>query len=426
MRIAVIGAGIAGMVAARRLHEARHEITVYEAGDHVGGHTHTVDVESHGQSYAVDTGFIVFNDWTYPRFIALLEELGVAWQPSDMSFSVRSERTGLEYNGTSLNTLFAQRLNILRPSFLRMVKDILRFNRHAVSLLATGSSNVTLGEYLEREAYSRYFIEHYIIPMGAAVWSSRPDDMLRFPARFFVEFFANHGFLNVSDRPTWRVVRGGSREYVKQLIAPLASRIRLHAPVESIARRAPEVAVRLKNGTVEHFDRVFLSCHSDQAHALLADASRAEDEVLGAIQYQENEVVLHTDARLMPRNRRAWAAWNYHLPTRPAERVTVTYNMNILQSLSAREQFLVSLNPTQDIDPRTLLRRYVYHHPSYTTAAVTAQRRISEINGVNRTYYCGAYWGYGFHEDGVNSALASLAEFQRRELHAQPHLSRVG
>ena len=414
------------MLVARRLHEAGHEITLFEAGDYVGGHTHTVDVESAGRSYAVDTGFIVFNDWTYPRFIALLDELDVAWQPSAMSFSVRSEHTGLEYNGTSLNTLFAQRMNLARPSFLRMVQDILRFNRHAPSVLTAGAAEITLGAYLEQQAYSRYFIEHYIIPMGAAVWSSQPRDMLTFPARFFVEFFANHGFLNVSQRPIWRVVQGGSREYVKRLTAPYAARIRLKAPVESIARQPHQIAVRLRSGTVEHFDRLFLCCHSDQAKALLSDASGAEDEILGAIKYQENKAVLHTDARLMPQNRRAWAAWNYYVPAQPAERVTVSYNMNILQSLSAREQFLVSLNPVQDIDPDKVLHRYVYHHPAFTLAAVAAQRRRSEINGVNRTYYCGAYWSYGFHEDGVNSALASLAAFERREIHAQPHLQRVG
>jgi predicted NAD/FAD-binding protein len=425
MRIAVIGSGISGLVAAHHL-SREHEVTVYESADYVGGHTHTVDVEHEGRPYAVDTGFIVFNDWTYPNFIALLEQLGVPWQPSRMSFSVRCEKTGLEYNGTSLNALFAQRRNALRPSFLRMVADILRFNRRAPALLAGPCGGISLGEFLERGGYSRPFLEHYIIPMGAAIWSSRPADMLRFPARFFVEFFANHGFLSVDERPTWRVIRGGSREYVKRLTAPFAGRIHLNTPVESLQRNPLKVCLRLRNGTVEHFDQVFVACHSDQALELLADPSQPEREVLGAIAYQANEAVLHTDRRLMPRRPLAWAAWNYHLPLEPRERVTVTYNMNILQSLQAPVQFLLTLNRTADIDPRTIAGTYVYHHPVYTVAAVAAQRRRHEINGTNRTYYCGAYWSFGFHEDGVKSALASLDEFRRRHPHAQPHLQRVG
>jgi uncharacterized protein len=427
MRIAVIGSGIAGMVAAHHL-SRRHAVTVYESGAYVGGHTHTVDVQRGGRHYAIDTGFIVFNDWTYPNFVALMDELQVPWQPSDMSFSVRCERSGLEYNGTNLNSLFAQRSNIARPSFLRMVADIVRFNREAPALLLPGASSVSLGDYLKRARYSRCFIEHYIIPMGAAIWSSRPVDMLAFPARFLVEFFSNHGFLSVNGRPTWRVIRGGSRQYIKALTAPYASRIRLNTPVASIARRATggaaRVHLRLKDGTVEQFDRVFLACHSDQALRLLSDPSQAELQVLGAIPYQENEALLHTDTRLMPRRRLAWAAWNYHLPREPLARVTVTYNMNILQSLPSREQFLLTLNRSEAVDPAQVIGRYVYHHPVYSAAAVAAQKRHAEINGVRSTYYCGAYWGYGFHEDGVNSALKSLQDFNRQ--HAQPYLQRVG
>jgi predicted NAD/FAD-binding protein len=414
------------MVAAHRLSRERHEISLLEAEGRIGGHTHTVDVEQGGRHYAIDTGFIVFNDRTYPNFVQLLEELGVASQPSEMGFSVRCENTGLEYNGATLNTLFAQRSNLLRPSFLRMVADILRFNARAPSLLRSGSDEVTLAEYLERERYSASFIDHYIIPMGAAIWSSRPVDMLRFPARYFVEFFSNHGFLNINDRPTWRVVQGGSREYVKRLIAPYAGRIFLSSPVASVQRQPHQVLVRLKSGAVESYDAVFLACHSDQALGLLADPSREEREILGAITYQANEAVLHTDARLMPRRRLAWAAWNYHLPIEQYERVTVTYNMNILQGIEAPVDFLVTLNRSEDIDPARVLGRYVYHHPVFTTAAVAAQRRRPVINGARRTYYCGAYWGYGFHEDGVNSALVALDTFRRRQTHAQLHLQRVG
>jgi uncharacterized protein len=425
VRIAVIGSGISGLVAAHHL-SREHEITVFESGAHVGGHTHTVDVESQGTQYAVDTGFIVYNDWTYPNFVALLEELQVPWQPSEMSFSVRCEKSGLEYNGTSLNSLFAQRRNFAKPSFLRMVAEILRFNRRAPALLA-GSSGLSLSEYLRQEGYSRYFIDHYIIPMGAAIWSSRPVDMLSFPARFFVEFFSNHGFLSVNDRPTWRVIRGGSREYVKRLIAPFSRRIRLNTPVASLVRKHRGVTVRLKHGAVEHFDSVFLACHSDQALKLLSDPSPAEGEILGAIPYQENEALLHTDTRLMPRRPLAWAAWNYHLPLEQYARVTVTYNMNLLQGLSAPEQFLLTLNRSEAVNPRLILGRYVYHHPVYTAAAVRAQKRRPEINGERATFYCGAYWSYGFHEDGVKSALAAVEEFRRRQQqHEQPHLQRVG
>jgi predicted NAD/FAD-binding protein len=425
MRIAVIGSGISGMVAAYHL-SREHEVTVYESGHHIGGHTHTVDVEYQGRDYAVDTGFIVYNDWTYPNFIALLDELDVPWQPSRMSFSVRCEKSGLEYNGTSINSLFAQRRNFVRPSFLRMVADILRFNRQAPQLLDAGAQDMTLAEYLRKGGYSRYFIDHYIIPMGAAIWSSRPVDMLNFPVRFFVEFFANHGFLSVDDRPTWRVIRGGSREYVKRLTARYASRIQLDTPVASLQRQPNRVMVRLKNGTVEGFDQVFIACHSDQALKLLSDPSHEEREILGAIAYQANEALLHTDSSLMPHRPLAWAAWNYHLPIEQYERVTVTYNMNILQSLDAPAQFLLTLNRNDDVDPRKVLGRYVYHHPVYDAGAVAAQARRHEINGVRRTYYCGAYWSYGFHEDGVKSALVSLEEFRRRQDHAQPNLQRVG
>jgi uncharacterized protein len=425
MRIAVIGSGISGMVAAYHL-SRMHDVTVFESGAHIGGHTHTVDVEYRGREYAVDTGFIVYNDWTYPHFVRLLDTLGVPWQPSPMSFSVRCEKSGLEYNGTSINSLFAQRRNIARPSFLRMVADILRFNRRAPKLLEAGAPAWTLAEYLAREAYSRNFVDHYIIPMGAAIWSSRPVDMLQFPARFFVEFFANHGFLSVHDRPTWRVIRGGSREYVKRLTAPYAKGVRLNTPVAGLKRQPGQVIVRLKNGAVENFDQVFIACHSDQALKLLSDPSPEEREILGAIPYQANEALLHTDASLMPRRPLAWAAWNYHLPIETYGRVTVTYNMNILQTLAAPVQFLLTLNRGKDVDAGKILGRYVYHHPVFTAAAVAAQERRREINGVRRTYYCGAYWGYGFHEDGVKSALASVDEFRRRQNHEQPHLHRVG
>ena len=414
MRIAVVGSGISGMVAASRLHR-HHEVTVFEAGSHVGGHTHTVDVQWQGRHYAIDTGFIVFNDWTYPRFIALLNELGVEYQSSNMSFSLRDERNGLEYNGTNINTLFAQRLNALRPSFLRMIADILRFNKRSLDLLAGNDDALTLGEYLDAQGYSRAFREKFIVPMGMSIWSATERAMLAFPARFFVEFFDKHGFLNVNDRPVWQAIKGGSREYMRKLAAPLAHRIRLNTPVVSVRRDPAGVTIRTGINTVERFDHVFLACHSDQALKLLQDPSAAETEVLGAIPYQENEAVLHTDDRLLPRARLARAAWNYHLLAvrDPCQRVALTYDMNVLQSLDAPVRFLVTLNRTADIDPSKVLKTINCHHPVYLPAGVAAQKRRTAISGVNRTFYCGAYWRYGFHEDGVVSAEWALEDFAR-------------
>lgn len=409
MRIAIIGTGIAGMTAAWGLHR-EHEVTVFEANDYIGGHTHTVDVPLGGRTYAVDTGFIVYNDWTYPRFIELLDELGVASQPTEMSFSVKCEKTGLEYNGHNLNTLFAQRRNLLRPSFYRMIRDILRFNREAPQLLKDDAPALTLGEYLSRNHYSQAFRNQYIIPMGAAIWSAEPEKMATMPARYFVQFFHNHGLLSVSHRPTWRVITGGSRAYAERLTAPFRDRIRLSCPVAWVQRLAQQVQVKPLHGEVEPFDALIIASHSDQALNLLADPSPQERAILGAIPYQENDVVLHTDARLLPRRRLAWAAWNYHLTADARARAAVTYDMNILQGLDAPETFCVTLNYSAAIDPEKILHRFTYHHPVLNPQAVAAQQRHSEINGVNRTWYCGAYWGYGFHEDGVKSALSVLRD----------------
>ncbi len=421
MKIAIVGAGIAGNVAAWHLHR-EHDITVFEAGAYAGGHSHTHELEQAGKRYAVDTGFIVFNDWTYPNFIRLLGELGVASQPSAMSFSVRDEASGLEYNGTSLNTLFAQRSNLLRPSFLGMLRDILRFNREAPALLEAPGGELPLGEVLARGGYGRAFVERYIVPMGAAIWSTDPASMQRFPARFFVRFLHNHGMLSVNQRPRWRVIRGGSARYVEQLTAPFRDRIRLRTPVESVRRLPGSVIVKARGRDAERFDALFLACHSDQALRLLADPSPAERAVLSAIPYQENEAVLHTDTRLLPRKRRAWAAWNYHVLREPGERVALTYNMNILQGLDAPEPYLVTLNRGDQIDPAKVIKRITYHHPQFTPAGVAAQARQAELNGPLNTYYCGAWWRHGFHEDGVVSALAALDHLRQR--HAQRPLYR--
>lgn len=410
-RIAIVGTGIAGMTVARRLHEAGHDISVFEAADRYGGHTATVDVELNGRHYAIDTGFIVFNDWTYPNFIALLGEIGAGWQWSNMSFSMRCERTGLEYNGTSVNSLFAQRRNLLRPSFLRMIADILRFNGSARALLRGGDDRITLSDYLRQQGYSRPFIERYVLPMGRAIWSATEEAILSFPARFFVDFFDRHGFLNVNDRPVWRTVTGGSREYARKLVAPFLDRIRLSAPVARVARDAGGISLRTAGGEVERFEHVFFACHSDQALAILEAPSAAEREVLSAFPYQANDCTLHTDTSLLPHRPLARAAWNYHMLARPQSRVALTYDMNVLQSIPGPDHFLVTLNREQDIDPAKILGRYTYHHPVYTPGAVAAQARRHEVSGVDRTFYCGAYWRYGFHEDGVVSALWALQDF---------------
>lgn len=416
MKIAIIGSGIAGLASAYYLHKT-HDITLFEANDYPGGHTHTHDIELAGKTWAIDTGFIVFNDWTYPNFIKLMDELKVPSQPSAMSFSVKCERTGVEYNGTTLNTLFAQRRNLFRPSFLRMIKDILRFNKEASAWLQTGDDETTLGEYLEANGYSQVFQDHYIIPMGAAIWSSGRAGMLAFPARYFMRFFHNHGMLSVDERPVWRVIQGGSRSYVEPLTQGFRENIRLSTPVDSVSRDGQGVTVKPLGGETERFDAVVFACHSDQALRLLTDPTEAERDILGAIPYQENEAILHTDASVLPKARLAWAAWNYHITRQERELVALTYDMNILQGLDAAETFCVTLNYAEAIDPARIIKRLRYHHPVYTRAGIAAQRRHGEISGVNRSYYAGAYWGFGFHEDGLNSALRVVGQVANKTGH---------
>ncbi len=425
MKIAIIGTGIAGNVAAYHL-AREHEITVFEADNRIGGHTNTVEVEQGRQNYAIDTGFIVFNGRTYPNFIHLLDELGVAWQDSDMGFSVQHEQTGLEYSGSTLNGLFAQRSNLFRPSFYRMIREILRFNREAPRLLQSNAPQISLGDYLDNEKYSREFIDHFIIPMGAAIWSAKPDVMARMPAAFFIRFFQNHGMLSVNDRPVWRVIKGGSNCYVEKLVAGHRDRIRLNAPVEFIRRFPGHVDVKVLGQEIESFDHVFMACHGDQALSLLADPSMSEEQVLGAFKYQPNEAILHTDKSLMPKRRRAWAAWNYHIPAYSQERVAVTYNMNILQGIKAPETFCVTLNHSLAIRPEKVIDRIQYSHPVFTPESIQAQHRHAEINGAYRTYYCGAYWRNGFHEDGVVSALAALEHFKEHLQNEKRNFRRAG
>ena len=401
MRIAIVGSGIAGLASAWWL-DGEHEVTLFEAGDHLGGHTHTHEVEVDGLRLSVDTGFIVFNPLHYPLLTALFDELGVASQPTTMSFSMHSERSGVEYNATSLDGLFCQRRNLVSPRFWGMLSDLRRFYRDAPRLL-TEAEGPTLGQYLRSQRYGSAFIEEHLLPMASALWSSPSATVEAFPARYLAQFMANHQMLQIRGRSPWRVVSGGSARYVDALRRRWRVHERLHCPVHSIERMAHGVRVRSAVG-VEGFDEVVLACHSDQALALLSDADAAEREVLGAIRYQANEVVLHTDASLLPRNRKAWAAWNAHVPRDPAAACTVSYCMNLLQGLPGRTPLVVTLNRSQAIDPATVLRTLHYAHPVHDHAAVRAQQRWAELQGRRHTWFAGAYWGWGFHEDGIRSA----------------------
>jgi uncharacterized protein len=403
MRIAVVGSGIAGLGAAWLLSRA-HEVVVFEAGGRLGGHTHTHRCRQDDRDYAVDSGFIVFNRHNYPLLDRLFDELGVASQPTTMSFAVHDARCGLEYNATRLETMFCQRRNLVSPRFWGMVRDIMRFYREAPALLDGDGPGPTLGEYLDQGRYTRMFIDDHLVPMASALWSSPSAQVMAFPARHLARFMDNHRMLQVDGRPEWRVVSGGSSSYIDRITATWSAQVRLDTPVQRLRRDAGHVAIETRNG-VEHFDQVLLACHADQALALLDDPSDAEREVLGAITYQPNETVLHTDARLLPRNRKAWAAWNAHVPATPGDECTVSYCMNILQSLESREPFVVSLNRTADVDPSRIIARMRYDHPVYSHASVAAQGRRDEINGQRRTWYAGAYWGFGFHEDGLRSGV---------------------
>ena len=400
---------MSGLVCAHLLSE-RHDVTVFEANDYAGGHTNTVRVDTADETHRVDTGFIVLNDRTYPNFERLLSRLGVATQRSDMSFSV-SDGGDFEYNGAGANGLFARRSHLLRPSFHRMIRDLMRFNREAPALVGLNGSGPTLGEFLDDGGYSDEFVKRLIVPQASAVWSADPRDLRHFPASVLAEFFDNHGQFGFRDRPRWRAVAGGSSRYVERLCEPIGDRLRLSTPVARVERFDDRVELTPAGAGAETFDEVILAVHSDQALRMLGDASAAESQILGAIPYQPNEVVLHTDASLLPRRRRAWASWNFHLTDEPVERTTVTYHMNRLQSLTADRQFCVTLNRTEAIDPERVLSVREFSHPVFSHRALTAQRRWDEVSGVRRTHYCGAYWGYGFHEDGVQSALRVCERF---------------
>ncbi|WP_298719217.1 FAD-dependent oxidoreductase [uncultured Oceanisphaera sp.] len=408
--IAVIGSGISGLTSAWLLSE-QHEISLFEANDYLGGHTATVDVQLGGISRAIDTGFIVFNDRTYPNFRRLLARIGIEAQATEMSFSVHQARTGLEYNGHTLGSMFAQRANLWRPRFYGFLAEIVRFNLLCKKMIKDGtlSDSETLGGFLDRYGFSDFFSGHYILPMVAAIWSSSLADSRDFPLAFFLRFFNHHGLLNLVDRPQWYVVQGGSRSYIPALTAPLRD-IRLNTPVLSVRRHSNGVSIETADG-VEHFDEVIFACHSDQVLRLLSDATETEQQVLGGLAYRDNEVVLHTDTRLLPREPRAWASWNYWLDGGEDALPAVTYNMNILQGLDAQQTFCVTLNRSHAIAPDKILRRFTYAHPVYNREAITAQHRRGDICGQQHTHFCGAYWYNGFHEDGVRSALDVCARF---------------
>jgi len=406
VKIAVVGTGISGLTAAYLLHKD-HDITVFEENDKIGGHTATIDVQHDGVDYAIDTGFIVYNDWTYPNFIKLMNKLGVSSLATEMSFSVKSESNGLEYSGSNLNTLFAQRKNLVNPGFIKMILDILRFNKESIKDLESGSiqPGTTLGEYLKSNNYSEEFANHYLIPMGSAIWSASTKTMFDFPLLFFVRFFKNHGLLSVNDRPQWRVIKGGSRSYLEPLTRDFKDRIKTGMGIKSVKREEGHVDIVTADGQSHRFDQVILACHSDQALSMLQDPTDSEKSVLGAMEYQDNDVVLHTDDSLLPKKKLAWASWNYWLRAQEQSRTVLTYDMNILQRIKAPVTFCVTLNATSEIDPSKILGRFNYSHPVFTLDSVAATERWEEINGVNNTWYCGAYWANGFHEDGVKSGI---------------------
>ncbi|MHC0042111.1 NAD(P)/FAD-dependent oxidoreductase [Vibrio campbellii] len=406
-KIAIVGTGISGLTCGYYLHK-EHDVTLFEANDYIGGHTATIDVSVDGKDYAIDTGFIVYNDRTYPNFIKMMNEIGVEGLPTQMSFSVRNDGNGLEYNGHTVSTLFAQKRNWANPKFYRFISEILRFNKLAKSFANDKSTDSqTLGAFLDEHDFSPFFTDNYILPMGAAIWSSTLADMRAFPLMFFLRFFLNHGLLDITNRPQWYVIKGGSRSYIGPLTKGFADNIRLNSPVEKVIRTDNGVGIEV-HGETHWFDDVIFACHSDQAMRMLGDISSTEQEILGDMAYQANEVVLHTDIGLLPKRKAAWAAWNYLLDGSQEEQErlpSLTYNMNILQHIQSEHAFCVTLNSTKKINPNKILRSFTYHHPVFTTESIAAQQRKDEVQGKQSTWFCGAYWYNGFHEDGVRSAL---------------------
>ena len=411
MKIAVIGSGISGLFAAHRL-DAEHDVTLFESEERLGGHTHTVEVDVEGASHCVDVGFIVYNLATYPHFIEMIEKLDVETKPTTMSFGISCEKTGLEWASRGARSVFAQPRNLARPRFLKMLLDVRRFNRDSRQILSGSDPGLSLGAYLQENGFSREFVDHYIVPLGAAIWSADPRQFLDFPAATFVRFFDNHGLLQAQPDLPWRVIQGGSQRYVDRLLADFRGALRVGTPIQSVQRNPDHVAVKTAEGP-ETFDHIVIATHSDQALALLSDPSPAEKEVLGAIRYQPNDVVLHSDTSLMPASPHAWACWNYRIPQEDQSRALLTYDMNRLQGIQSSKPLLVTLNDEGRIDPEQVFGRFVLDHPVFDQKALRAQRQHETLNGVQRTHYAGAYWGYGFHEDGVRSAIAACDSISR-------------
>ncbi len=406
MKIAIIGTGISGLTCAHLLHE-KHQITVFERDDRIGGHTATKHLEVDGEQYAVDTGFIVYNEKTYPNFIRLMDQLGVASKPTEMSFSVTHEGSGIEYGGSNIPALFAQRKNWFSPRHWLMLKEIFRFNREAIADFEQGTlqDGLSLGEYLDNNNYSQHFRSHYLIPMGSAIWSTSLKDMMEMPALFFVRFFKNHGLLQIKDRPQWRVLVGGSNSYLQPLTTGFKDSIRLNSKIKSVTRTDGDAVITFEDGLTESFDQVVFACHSNQALALLADPTADEQQVLGDIPYADNDVVLHTDTSLLPEKHAAWSSWNYRVAGDVNDPPVLNYNMNILQGIDSQHTFVVTLNATDRIDPQKILGRFNYAHPQFNLKTIEAQNRWNLISGVNRYWFCGAYWRNGFHEDGCVSGI---------------------
>ena len=411
MKIAIIGSGISGLTAAYILNR-NHDVTIFEANDYIGGHTHTHKINIDGKNYSVDTGFIVYNERTYPKFIKLLDQLNVKRQLSTMGFSVKSASQDYEYAGESLDSLFAKRSNIFRFSFLKMLYEMYYFGKKADSIYQGLDMSTTLGEYLSDEKYSSEFINYFIIPMGAAIWSTPANKVLNMPAYFFIKFFYNHGMLETINRPNWWVIKNGSSEYIKKIIRGFENKINLSTPVKTVARKNEGIEIQLaKKEETLKFDSVIFATHSDQALEMLENPTDTEKDILSSIPYQKNEVLLHTDSSVLPRRKLSWASWNYQLDSDPALPVVLTYNMNILQSINCKETLCVTLNDHNSVDETKILKKITYHHPLFNGKSIEAQKRKSEISGVNNTHYCGAYWRNGFHEDGVVSALDVCKDF---------------
>ncbi len=408
LKIAIIGSGISGLTSAYILNK-KHDITIYEKNDYIGGHTHTHKIPENNKTFNVDSGFIVYNENTYPNFIRLLDLLNVERQHSNMGFSVKTSYKDFEYSGNSIGSIFAKKSNMFNPYFLNMLKSILRFNKVSIKDLDKIDASTSLIEYLKSKRFSSYFIKYYIVPMAAAIWSTSPKMILKMPALFFIKFFNNHGLLQVKNRPQWWVIKNGSKQYVKKIINQFNGNINLNTPVIKVSRNENQVIIKTKTNS-DVFDAVIFATHSDQSLRLLQDYSDDEKNILSKIKYQKNTALIHTDTSILPKRKNAWSSWNYLL-NKDDDTVTLTYNMNILQSLNASKTYCVTINDCDLVDKDKIIKKINYEHPLFTKDTIESQNNKNLINGVNNTYFCGAYWGNGFHEDGVNSALDVCKHF---------------